>query len=281
MASLAKSGAARELVIKPDSHLSLQPVRDIWDSRELLWILALRDVQLRYKQAFLGVAWAVLQPLIQVTLFTVLFNRFAGIRSGTSLPYPVFCFAGLVVWQVFASGLTQASESLVNNANLVTKVYFPRAVLPVAAIGATLVDFSIGFVLLFPLALLFRVPLSATACFAPLFALLAAICATAIGFWTSAINLQYRDVRHALPFFMQLLVFATPVFYPSTLIPERWRPLLALNPMAAVLDSFRAVLFGQPLPWGRLALAICLVSVVGALGFLRFRSLERTFADRV
>jgi lipopolysaccharide transport system permease protein len=270
-----------ELVIRPDSKLTLQPLRDIWQSRELLWILALRDVKVRYKQAFLGVVWAVLQPVVQVILFTVLFHRFAGIRSGSDLPYPVFCCSGLVVWTVFASGLSHASDSLISNSNLVTKVYFPRAVLPIAAIGATLVDFAIGFLLLVPVSLWFHVPLSATAILAPLLGILAALCAVSIGLWTSAINLQYRDVRYALPFFMQLLVFVTPVFYPTTLIPERFRPLLAMNPMAAVVDCFRAALYGQPPPWARLAVAMCLVSITAVLGFFWFRSHERTFADRV
>jgi lipopolysaccharide transport system permease protein len=271
----------RELIIRPDSRLSWQHVRDIWDSRELLWILALRDVSVRYKQAFLGVAWAILQPVTQMVVFTVLFNRFAGIHSGSELPYPVFCFSGLVVWTLFSAGLSHASESLVASSNLVTKVYFPRAVLPLASIGSALVDFAIGFVLVFAIALWFHAPIHATAVLAPPIALLGAGCAIAIGLWTSALNLQFRDVRHALPFFLQLLVFVTPVFYPPSLIPERWRSVLALNPMAAVVDGFRAALFGQPLPWARLGVAAALVLVVGTLGFIRFRSLERTFADRV
>src|SRR5438874_3443931 len=213
----------RELVIRPDSRFSFQQLRDVWDSRELLWILAARDVSVRYKQAFLGVAWAVLQPVTQMVVFTVLFNRFAGIHSGSELPYPVFCFSGLVVWTLFASGLAHASESLVASSNLVTKVYFPRAVLPLAAVGSALVDFAIGFVLVFAVALWFGAPLHATAVLAPLFAAMAAFCAVAVGLWTSALNLQFRDVRHALPFFLQLLVFGTPVFYPPSLIPERWR----------------------------------------------------------
>jgi lipopolysaccharide transport system permease protein len=271
----------REVVIRPDSRLSLQHVRDIWDSRELLWILARRDVSVRYKQAFFGVAWAVLQPVTQMIVFTVLFNRFGGIRSGSDLPYPVFCFSGVAIWSLFGSGLSHASESLVASSGLVTKVYFPRAVLPLAALGSAVVDFCIAFVLTFALAFWFGVPLHMTALLAPVFAVLAAACAVAIGFWTSALNLQYRDIRYALPFFLQLLVFVTPVFYPPTLIPERWRPFLALNPMAAVVESFRAALFGQAIPWQRAGLSTLAVLVIGILGFVRFRSLERTFADRV
>ncbi len=281
MEEAAHNKEARELIIRPESRLSLQHLRDIWDSRELLLILALRDVSVRYKQALLGVAWAILQPVTQMIVFTVLFNRFAGIHSGSDLPYPVFCFSGLLVWTLFSSGLAHASESLVVSSNLVTKVYFPRVVLPLAAIGTALVDFVIGFVLLLALALWFHAPLQATAILALPVALLAALCAVALGLWTSALNLPFRDVRYALPFFLQLLVFVTPVFYPASLVPERWRPLLALNPMAAVVEGFRASLFGQPLPWARLALATATMMVVGIFGFVRFRSLERTFADRV
>jgi lipopolysaccharide transport system permease protein len=271
----------RELIIRPRAALSLQDLHDIWDSRELLWILAQRDVAVRYKQAVLGVAWAILQPVTQMIVFTVLFNRFAGIASGSELPYPVFCFSGLVVWTLFASGLAHTSESLIANSNLVTKVYFPRAVLPLASMGSALVDFSIAFVLVFALSLWFRVPIHATALLAPLVALLGASCAVAIGLWTSALNLQFRDIRHALPFFLQMLVFVTPVFYPSSLVPAKWRPLLTINPMAAVVESFRALLYGQPLPGARLAIAAAMVLVIGVGGFIRFRQLERTFADRV
>jgi lipopolysaccharide transport system permease protein len=271
----------RELIIRPESRLSFQQLRDVWEYRELLWILARRDVTVRYKQAFLGIAWAVLQPVTQMVVFTLLFNRFAGIRSGSEIPYPVFCFSGLVVWTLFSAGLAHASESLVAGSNLVTKVYFPRAVLPLSSIGSAAVDFAIGLLLVFAVALWFHVPIAVTAPLALPIALLGAACALSIGMWTSAINLQFRDVRHALPFFLQLLVFGTPVFYPASLIPERWRPLLTLNPMAAVVEGFRASLFGQAIPWARLGVALVLTVVIGSLGFIRFRSLERTFADRV
>src|SRR5579859_4216146 len=173
----------RELIIRPESRFSLQQLRDVWDCRELLWILALRDVTVRYKQAILGVAWAVLQPVTQMVVFTVLFNRFAGIHSGSEIPYPVFCFSGLVVWTLFSSGLAHASDSLVAGSNLVTKVYFPRAVLPLASIGSALVDFVIGFVLVFGVALWFHTPISLTALLALPIALLGAACALAIGLW--------------------------------------------------------------------------------------------------
>lgn len=271
----------RELVLRPQSALAWQDFRDGWDYRELMWILALRDVSVRYKQASLGVAWAVLQPVTQMIIFTVLFNRFAGIRPDSAVPYPVFCFSGLAVWMLFSSGLTQASESLVASANLVTKVYFPRVIIPLASVLTAVVDFTIALVLLAALMIYFRVPLHWSALLALPIAAVSVLCASALGMWTSALNLNYRDVRYALPFVIQILVYLTPVFYPSSMVPERYRWVLALNPMAAVVDSFRAALFGTPLPFLRLGLSALVAVVVGLLGFVWFRSLERTFADHV
>jgi lipopolysaccharide transport system permease protein len=269
------------LVLRPTAALSWQDFRDAWDYRELLWILALRDVRVRYKQTSLGVAWALLQPLTQMLIFTVLFNRFAGIHGDGGVPYPVFVLAGVTVWALFASGLTYSSDSLLSNAGLVTKVYFPRVLLPLASILTAVVDCAIAGALLVGLMLFMHVPFHATALLAIPIAAISALLAAALGLWTSALNLQYRDVRHALPFFVQIMVYATPVFYSGSLVPERYRALLALNPMAAVIDGFRAALFGTPIPFERLGLAAAGALVVGLLGFLRFRRLEQTFADRI
>jgi lipopolysaccharide transport system permease protein len=269
------------LILRPRTALSRQDLVDVWNYRELLFILALRDVRVRYKQAALGVTWALLQPVAQMAIFTVLFNRFAGIHGDGPVPYSVFCMAGLTVWGLFATGLSHASESLLNSANLVTKVYFPRVIMPLATILTAAVDSGIAALALLALMAWMHVPLHASALLALPIAGIAAMCAAALGLWTSAINLQYRDVRYALPFFIQLLVYATPVFYSATIVPERYRGLLALNPMAAVVDGFRAALFGTPIPFGRLVTAFLVALVVGLLGFVRFRQLERTFADRI
>jgi lipopolysaccharide transport system permease protein len=279
MTASDKSG--RVLVLRPTTPLSWQEIEDAWDYRELLWILALRDVRVRYKQASLGIAWALLQPLAQMLIFSVLFNRLAGIRGDGVVPYPVFCLAGLTVWSLFASGLSHASESLLSSANLVTKVYFPRVLIPMAAIFTAIVDSAIAGVLLVGLMIFMHVPFHATMVLAIPIAGLAALFAAALGLWTSALNLQFRDVRHALPFFIQLMVYATPVFYSASLVPEKYRALLALNPMAAVVDGFRAALFGTPIPFERLGLATAVALVIGLLGFIRFRNLEQTFADRI
>ena len=275
------SPAGRTLVLRAVKALSWQDFVDAWDYRELLWILAVRDVKVRYKQASLGITWALLQPLTQMVIFTVLFNRFAGIHGDSTVPYPVFCLAGLTVWSLFASGLSLSSESLINSANLVTKVYFPRVIVPLATIFTAAVDSAIAGTLLVGLMIAMRVPFHATALLAIPIAAIAGLCAAALGLWTSAINLQFRDVRHALPFFIQLLVYATPVFYSSSIVPERYRPLLAFNPMVAVVNGFRAALFGTEIPFVELGVSIGVAVVVGLLGFIRFRHLEQTFADRI
>jgi len=272
---------SRELVLRAGTAFSRQDLSEAWDYRELLWILAVRDVKVRYKQATLGVAWALIQPLTQMLIFTVLFNRFAGIRGDSSVPYPVFSLAGLTVWGLFANGLSHASESLVNSSNLVTKVYFPRVIVPLATILTAVVDSSITAVLLVGLMIVMHVPFHISALLALPIAGIAGLWAAALGLWTSALNLQFRDVRYALPFFIQILVYATPVFYSASLVPERYRPFLALNPMVAVVNGFRAALFGTTLPLVPLAVALAMSLMVGLLGFVYFRALERTFADRI
>jgi lipopolysaccharide transport system permease protein len=276
-----RESAAYELVIRPQSAISLGDILDVFRYRELLWTLASRDVRVRYKQAALGILWALLQPVAQMVVFTVVFNKVAGIRSGSSVPYPVFCLSGLVVWTMFSSGLSAASDSLVNNASLITKVYFPRVIVPTAAIVPPMVDFAVAFALLVPMMPIYGVPLRATLLLALPIAALAPLCAIAVGLWTSALNIYFRDVRYALPFFLQSLIFVTPVFYPSSLVPERYRALLALNPMAAVIDGFRAAVLGEPMPFERLAWAALAILLIGLGGFVWFRRMERSFADRV
>jgi lipopolysaccharide transport system permease protein len=275
------SAHGRLLVLRPATTFSWRDLKEAWEFRELLWTLALRDVKVRYKQASLGIAWALIQPLSQMVIFTLLFNRFAGIRGDGAVPYSVFCLAGVVVWSLFATGLTQSSESLVGSAHLVTKVYFPRVLIPLASILTAVVDATIAGLMLLVVMLIKQVPFHATLLLAPAIAAVAAMSAAALGLWTSALNIQFRDVRYALPFFIQLMVYATPVFYPASIVPEKFRPWLALNPMAAVVDGFRAALFGTPIPFARLGLSVALAFVVGLLGFIRFRRVEQTFADRI
>lgn len=270
-----------ELVIKPTSLVSLRDLADVWRYRELLWTLASRDIRVRYKQALFGVLWALAQPLAQVVIFTGVFHKMAGIQPDAPVSYPLFIFSGTVIWTLFATALAQASNSLVENARVISKVYFPRVLVPLAAVVVACVDFMIAFVLLMIAVPLFGESFHTSMLLLPLFAIGSAGCAFAIALWTSAINIQFRDVRYALPFILQLLIFLTPVFYPSTLLPKDWRFLLALNPMAAIVDGFRAAMFGTPMPWDRVGMAFGGIAIVGAAGFLYFRRMEQTFADRV
>lgn len=269
-----------ELVIRPHRATSLRDLADVWRYRELLWTLALRDVRVRYKQAAFGVLWAVVQPLAQMVVFTILFHRVAGIRSTGALPYPVFAYAGLVLWTLFAGGLSAASNSLIENARVITKVYFPRIVIPLASILVALVDFAIAFAILLVMLPLYGVPIQPTLILAPALAALAGLAAFALGLWTSAINIQFRDVRYALPFFLQLLIFVSPVFYPISMVPEPYRTALLLNPMAAYIEAMRAAVAGDAIAWGPIAIATGLVLAIAASGFLYFMRMERTFADR-
>jgi lipopolysaccharide transport system permease protein len=271
----------RPLLLRPQAVFTRQDLAELWSCRELLWILAIRDVKVRYKQASLGIAWALIQPLTQTIIFTVLFHRLAGIRGDDAVPYPVFCLAGFTIWGLFANGLAQSSESLVGSANLVTKVYFPRVIIPLAAVVTAAVDTAIASIFLLILMVAMHVPLHLSGLWAIPIAMMAALCASGCGLWMSALNLQYRDVRHALPFVIQILVYVTPVFYSASLVPERYRRLLAFNPMAAIVDGFRAALFGTPIPFLRLGVSLLMSLTIGLLGFLRFRHLEQTFADRI
>lgn len=276
----AAASAPYELVIRPTSTISPRDLADVWRYRELLWTLASRDVRVRYKQAAFGVAWALIQPLIQVVVFTALFHRIAGIRGQGAVPYPIFVASGVVIWGLFSAGLAGASSSLVENARVITKVYFPRVVIPLASILVAAVDFAIGLAILLVLLLVYGVPLQASMLLLPVFAILAALCAFALGLWTSALNIQFRDVRYALPFFLQLMIFITPVFYPADLVPLPYRDLLVLNPMGAFVEGFRAAIFGREIAWMNVATATGITLAAAFGGFLFFRRMEQSFADR-
>ncbi|RYE92910.1 MAG: ABC transporter permease [Myxococcales bacterium] len=269
------------LVLRPFRVFSWRELGELWEYRELLGILAWRDVSVRYKQAGFGVAWALLQPALQTVIFTVLFHRIARLESDHGVPFAPFVLAGLAIWNVFSNGLSQASESLVRNGHLITKVYFPRLIIPLASLLVPLVDFAIALGLLVSVLVYYRQPVGPGLLLALPLALLATLAASGFGLLLAAINVEYRDVRHALPFFLQLLLYAAPVFYPSSAVPTRLRPLLDLNPMVPLIDAFRAALFGGPMPVGRLGLAVVEIAVVLVLGVWYFRRFERTFADRL
>jgi len=253
----------------------------VWAYRELLFFLMWRDVKVRYKQTALGAAWAVLQPVLTMIVFSVFFGKLAKMPS-QGVPYPVFAFAALLPWQLFAYALSESSNSLVSSQSLITKVYFPRLVIPLAAVLAGLVDCGITFVVLLALMGFYHIVPTMAIVWLPLFVLLAIVTALAVGLWLSSLNVKYRDVRYTIPFLTQLWLFATPVAYPSSLVPEQWRPLLGLNPMAGVVEGFRWALLGTTEGPG-LLLAVSVTAVVVLLmgGLTYFRQTERTFADIV
>jgi lipopolysaccharide transport system permease protein len=268
-------------IIEPSRGWVALKFGELWEYRELLYFLTWREVKVRYKQTVLGVAWAVIQPLMTMLIFSLFFGKLAKVPSDR-IPYPLFCLAGLVPWQFFANGLAESSNSLVASSNLISKVYFPRPTIPISAILSGAVDFAISFVLLIGMmAFYHRVP-SMRCVYLPLFFLLAFVTALGVGLWLSALNVKYRDVRYTVPFLTQLWLFATPIAYPTSLLHEPWRTVYGLNPMAGVVEGFRWALLGTETAPGPILAAssfAALLILVG--GAFYFRRMEKTFADVV
>lgn len=263
------------VVIEASRSWAVLNFRDLWAYRELLYFLTWRDVKVRYKQTVLGAAWAILQPLLLMLIFNFFFARLAGISSGT-VPYPLFAYAGLLPWTFFANAIANSGNSLVGSTNLITKVYFPRMIIPAAAVGAGLVDFAIAFVLLVGLMVYYRVSLNLSIVVLPILIVLTALLALGVGLLMSALTVKYRDVRYALPFVVQCWMFASPVIYP---VPAKWRWLLSINPMTGIIEGFRAVLFGQQLNWPTLALSAALTFAILVFATFVFSRMEKSFAD--
>lgn len=254
-------------------------LRAIWDHRELLYFLVWRDIKVRYKQTVLGVAWAVLQPLALALSISLLLGRLVPMPQG-ELPYPVFAYAGMVVWQLFAQATTDGSNSLLANERVLTKVYFPRLLLPLSAVLASLLDFAISLLVLAAFLAYFRIAPHAGLLLLPAFALLAAAAALGIGLWLSALNVKYRDVRYTVTFLIQFWFFATPVAYPLSAVPARWQPWYALNPMVGVVEGFRWAVRGSgAVPVYALALSAGVTAVLFVGGLYFFHQTEDTFAD--
>lgn len=279
--SSAANDPTSTIVIRPSTGWAPLHLRELWEYRELLYFLTWRDIKVRYKQTALGATWAVLQPLLTMVVFSVFFGRLAKVPSD-GLPYPIFAYCGLVPWTYFATALSQSANSLVDHGRLITKVYFPRLLVPAASVIAGLVDLGIALVVLVGMLLFYGVAPGPAVITLPLFILLAAATALAVGLWLSALNVQYRDVRYTLQFLIQFWLFATPVAYPSSLVPQRWRILYGLNPMTGVVEGFRWALLGKGEAPGAL-LAVSVLTVAAALigGLFYFRRMERAFADTV
>ena len=268
-------------VIEPARGWIALNLRALWEYRELLYFLIWRDVKVRYKQTVLGAAWAIIQPLVTMVIFSVVFGQLARLPSD-GLPYPIFAYTALLPWTFFASALGKSGTSLVSSAHLISKVYFPRLIIPISAAVGGAVDFAIAFVILLGMMAFYGIFPTAAVLTLPLFLLLALATALGVGLWLSALNVRYRDVGYLIPFLVQVWLYASPVAYSSSLIPERWRPLYGLNPMAGVVEGFRWALLGtdwQPGPL--IAVSVGAVVVILLSGALYFRRMEETFADVV
>lgn len=272
--------AAPVIVIEARARTRVFALDEVWAYRDLLYFLTWREISLRYKQTFLGVGWAIIQPVAAMVIFTVFLGKLARVPSD-GIPYPVFTYLGLLPWLYFSGAVTRSAQSLVTNSQLLSKVYFPRVLIPLSATLSALADFFVAFLVLVVLMLAYRiVPAPSTVLLVPL-AILTAIAALGAGMWLSAVNVKYRDVTHALPFLMQIWMYATPVVYPASLVPERFRLLLALNPLAGIIEAYRATALGRPIEWSTLGVSSLVSLIVLWLGFRRFATMEREFADIV
>lgn len=277
--SVSPSRTQPLVVVAPSTGWSALRLGDLWAHRDLLYFLAWRDVKVRYTQAAMGVAWAVVQPLLMMAVFSIFLGRLAKVPSD-GIPYPVFVFCGLVVWTYFANSVAAATESLVSSSNLVSKVYFPRLVMPLAALLSWLPDLAIASVILVGLMLVQGLVPAWTMVLLPIFAVGALLAAASVGVWLSALNVAYRDVRYAVPFMIQLGLFASPVVYPASIVPHRFRLLYGLNPMAGVVEGFRwALIGGGSAPWALMAVSAATAVLLLLGGLFYFRRVEHGFAD--
>lgn len=275
------SSLAPELIIEPSKGWGSLKLVELWQYRELLFFLIWRDVKVRYKQTVLGIAWAIFQPLVTMVIFSVIFGQLAKLSS-EGIPYPVFCYAGLLPWQLFSGALTRIGSSLVGNATLLTKVYFPRLMIPLSSIGAGLVDFGISFFVFLGLMLYYNILPSWRIFCLPFLLLFLLLAALGVGLWLSALNVKYRDVQHVIPFLVQVWMFVSPVVYSVGLIPQGpWRFLYGLNPLTGVIQGFRWALIGGEPPGGLIFVSAGGVILLFVSGLFYFKKMERIFADVV
>ena len=269
------------IYIRPSTGLTALNLRDLWIYRELIFFLVWRDIKVRYKQTLLGATWAIIQPIMTMLVFTFLFGKIAKMPTD-GIPYPIFSYTALLPWGLFTTALNQGSRSLTAHNNMITKVYFPRLVLPLASVLGGMIDFAIAFLILIVLMIYYQVTPTATIWTLPLFLLLAIVTALGVSLWLSAINVKYRDVNYALPFLTQFWLFVTPVAYSSKVISDKWQIVYSLNPMAGVVNGFRWALLGTPTgPNLQLLVSTAIAMVVLISGLFYFRSMERTFADMI
>jgi lipopolysaccharide transport system permease protein len=280
--SASDNPAAQEpIIIKPSEGWVNLRLKEVWEYRELLYFLSWRDIKVRYKQTVLGAAWAVLQPFLTMVVFSIFFGNLAGVPSD-EVPYPIFSYAALVPWMFFANGLTKSTQSLVSGGNMVKKIYFPRLLMPIAAVFSGLVDFVLAFLVLLAMMLYFDILPTMAVIWLPLLLLLGLVTSLGVGMWLTAMNVQFRDIRYVMPFIVQVWMFATTIAYPSSLLDQPWRTLYALNPMVGVVEGFRWALLGVDTQPGPMIVVSSLVAI-GLLvsGAFYFRRMEKSFADVV
>ena len=275
----ASAEIPNQTIIEPPKGLFNLEVKELIAYHELLFFLVWRDIRVRYRQTVLGAIWALLQPLFTMVVFSVIFGQFAQLPS-EGIPYPIYTFAGLLPWQLFSTALSRSSESVVGESRLISKIYFPRLIIPLSSVGAGLIDFALAFIIYLGLMVFYQVPVTWKMAALPLFTLFALISALSVGLWLSALNVKFRDVRYTVPFLATVWMYITPVAYSSTIIPEQWRALFGLNPMAGVVGGFRWMLLGTPFPDARMfVISIAVVILLFISGLVYFKRMENYFAD--
>ncbi len=280
----ADRSAVPHLVIEPKTSWVPINLRDMWRYRELFYFLTWRDVKVRYKQTALGAAWAIIQPVGNMLLFTLLFGKLAKLPSD-NIPYPLFAFAGLLPWTFFSNAVSSSGNSLVGSSHLITKVYFPRMIIPAASVLAGIVDFAFAFAVMVALLVWYQVPVGINLLMLPVLALLTSMLALGVGMWLSALHVKFRDIRYVIPFVMQFWMFATPIIYPTSMMPQKYRLLFALNPMTGIIEAYRVALLGKlngsHFNWPALGFSAAITIAVLVYAAYNFRRMERTFADLV
>lgn len=269
-----------DLIIQPDKN-EKNYWKDLWRYRELFYILSWRDIKVRYKQTVIGAAWSIIRPLLTTIIFTLVFSRIAKLQNPGDAPYALMVFVGMLPWQFFSNALSESSNSLIGNANLITKVYFPRMIIPGSSVITSLVDLGISFIIMIAMLAWFQFIPSWHIIFLPLFIFLAFVCSFGIGLYLTAVNVKYRDFRYIIPFIVQFGLYITPVGFSSAIIPDKWKTLYAFNPMVGIVDGFRWCLLGDPINWNSLLISVAIIALFLWMGIFYFRKMEKTFADNI
>ena len=280
LADKADTNSNWDLIIEP-GRAEKNYWNDLWRYRELFYILSWRDIKVRYKQTVIGAAWSIIRPLLTTIIFTIVFSRIAGLKNPGVAPYALMVFAGMLPWQFFSNALSESSGSLIGNANLITKVYFPRMIIPASSVITSLVDLGISFIIMLGMFIWYRFVPSWHIVFLPLFIVLAFVCAFGVGLYLTAVNVKYRDFRYIIPFIVQFGLYITPVGFSSFVINEKWRMWYSLNPMVGVIDGFRWCVLGDPMHWRSFMVSVVITVLFLWLGIYYFRKVERTFADNI